>query len=367
MDSALTPLWKNDTLELAAQNNVFLIDWLTFVTHVDDVDAVKRLLGLDDPSIPWADEVKFRNGYPLQCYWSGITISYGADREEFYKDKTKVRLDMGICVNLSGKGCRAFESYGHGNWNQLFAHFFSGANYNITRLDLAYDDHTGVLDIHKIEEDTRDRAYVSKAKYAEIVWSDNQNTDIQGMTVQIGSPRSRTLIRIYDKAAERGFNDRHWVRVETQLRDENAKVACAKLFELQHIGKLVSGILRNYVTYRVPTTDSNKSRWPIAPYWDRLILDMERISLWITPGDDYNFSKTEEWLLNQCAQAILVAKEVHRLPYLIEKMKEQNPEFSPKYQRVIQEFEYQRRLAWYDSDAEIPEEFLYEQGVLPGI
>lgn len=334
---------ENRPKALAEQNNVFLIDWLTFVTHVDDVYAVKCLLGLDDPSIPWADETKFRNGYPLQCYWGGITISYGADREEFYKDKNKARTDMGICVNLSGTGCRSFETYGHGNWNQLFAAFFSGAKYNITRIDLAYDDHIGILDIHKIEEDTRDRAYVTRAKYAEVVWSDNENTDIQGMTVQVGSDKSRTKIRIYDKAAERGFKDRHWVRCEIQLRDDNAKVACAKLWELKHIGKVSAGILRNYVSYRIPTADSNKSRWSIAPYWDRLIMDMERISLWITPGDEYNFSKTEKWLVEQCGQAMLAAVKMNRLPFLISMAEKQNPELAPKYQREVEE--YHRRLA----------------------
>lgn len=331
-------------IALHEHNNVFLIDWLTFVTHVDDVWAVKCLLGLDDNEIPWSDETKFMNGYPRQCYWGGITISYGADQEEYYKDKTKVRHDMGICVNLSGTGCRTFETYGSGDWFKLFAAFFSGAKYNITRLDLAYDDHTGVLAIHKLEEDTRDRNYTSKAKYCEVIWSDNQNTDIQGMNIQIGSNQSRTKIRIYDKAAERGFKGKHWIRCEIQLRDSNAKVAAAKIFETRHVGRCAAGICRNYVTYRTPTADSNKSRWPVAPYWDRLVMDMERISLWITPGDPYNFDSTEKWLVKQCGQAILTAIKMNRLPFLIHMMEKESPELAPKYIRAIQE--YERRLKW---------------------
>ena len=350
--------------ELAPENNVFLIDWLTFVTFVDNVDAVKAILGLSDPSIPWLVETKFRNGYPQQCYWAGITISYGADNPEFYTDtvkdgklkkaEEKARIDMGMCcVNLSGTGCRTFETYGNGDWNKLFAHFFCGAKYNITRLDLAYDDHIGILDIHQIEDDTRDRAFISKAKYAEIVWSDYQNTDIQGMTVQIGSNKSRTKIRIYDKAAERGFKGRHWVRCEIQLRKENAAVACAELWNKQHIGRVATGILRNYLSYRVPTADSNKSRWPTAPYWDRLILDMERIRLWISPGDEYNFSKTEMWLINQCGQAMLVVKKLGRLSFLLDIIERHNPELAPKYQRVLDEFDRRQRLACADDD--VPE------------
>lgn len=335
-------------LELVEQGNLFLIDWLTFVTFVDDVDSVKSLLGLDDPAIPWTNEVKFRNGYPLQCYWGNITISYGADQEQYYEDKSKARDDMGVCVNLSGQGCRNFETYGHGDWNKIFARFFSGDKYNITRLDLAYDDHTGILDIYKLEEDTRDRAYVTRAKYAEILWSDNENTDIQGLCIQIGSSRSRTLIRIYDKAAERGFKGLHWIRCEIQLRQENAVVACAKLYELQHIGKVSAGILRNYVSYRVPSSDSNKSRWPVAPYWDRFVMDMERISLWVTPGDEYNFSKTEHWLVSQCGPALLTAMKMKRLPALLRLIELEHPELAPKYQRVLDEFNMQQKTLYSD-------------------
>ena len=353
-----------DIKQIPEHNNVFLIDWLTFVTFVDNVDAVKAMLGLADPSIPWLEETKFRNGYPKQCYWNGITISFGADNADLYQDtfkdgklktaEEKVRIDMGMCcVNLSGTGCRTFETYGHGDWNKLFAHFFCGAKYNITRLDLAYDDHIGILDIHKIEDDTRDRAYVTRAKYAEVVWSDNENTDIQGTTLQIGSDKSRTKIRIYDKAAERGFKDRHWVRCEIQLRKENAAVACGELWKLQHIGKVAAGILRNYVTYRVPTTDSNKSRWPIAPYWDRLILDMERIRLWISPGEPYNFSKTAKWLTEQCGQAILCAIKTNCWNQILYQIRDQNPELLPKYDRVYKE--YLRRQDFEDGYEEIPD------------
>lgn len=161
---------------LAEQNNVFLIDWITFVAHGDTVDYLKSLLGLDDHKIPWETSVKFRNGYPVQTYWNGITISYGADDEKYYSDPSKARNDMGICVNLSGTGCRAFETYGHGNWFRLFSYLlrdtdciasgqYQFKSYNITRLDLAYDDHIGLLSMSQLEHDTRERNYVSRAKY----------------------------------------------------------------------------------------------------------------------------------------------------------------------------------------------------------
>lgn len=336
-------------LLLQSENNVFLIDWLTFVAHGETVDYLKYILGLDSPSIPWTTEQKFRNGYPMQDYWNGITISYGAEDERFYKDPSKARKDMGICVNLSGTGCRAFETYGSGDWFKLFKFLFRDTvflaaehqqfkRYNITRLDLAYDDHTGLLDIYQLEKDTRDRSYVSRAKYVECIWSDKQEKDIRGMTIQVGSDKSAVKIRIYDKAAERDFKDRHWIRCEIQLRDDRAKVACEKLLEEQHIGRVASGILRNYLTYREMTEDTNPSRWPIAPYWDRLLLDMEKISLWISPGEPYNFRNTEYWLVKQYGQAVTVLSYIEDSEYLIERCRElySYDDLAPKYKQAIQ-------------------------------
>lgn len=345
-------------LALAEQNNVFLIDWLTFTAHGETVEYIKYLLGLDDPSIPWEDIEKFRNGYPMQCYWNGVTISYGADDEKYYKDPNKVRHDMGICVNLSGTGCRAFESYGHGDWFRLLSYLFRNTDnivrdqhifkrYNITRLDLAFDDHIGILDIYRIEQDTRDRYYSSKAKYAEITWSDDQNEDIRGLTVQIGSDKSDVKLRIYDKAAERGYKDRHWIRVELQLRDERAKNACAQLILTQHIGKTASGILRNYLLFRTPTEDTNKSRWPIADYWDKLLLDMQRISLWVAPGEEYNFSNTEHWLFKQYGPALTVLSELHDPLYVFDTARRLFPvdQLPPKYKKFLADLEPNKPFA----------------------
>lgn len=356
------------SLLLAEQNNVFLIDWLTFVAHGDSLEYIKWLLGLDSDEIPWEVTEKFRNGYPMQCYWNGVTISYGADDERFYKDPSKVRTDMGICVNLSGTGCRTFESYGHGDWFRLLGYLFRDTEviaqnemkfkrYNITRLDLAYDDHNGLLDINLVEQDVRERNYISKAKYAEVIWSDDQNDDIQGMTIQIGSDKSDVKIRIYNKAAERGFKDRHWVRCELQLRNERAFVAASELVKYRHIGRTSSGILRNYVTFREPTEDTNRSRWPITDYWDRVLLDMEKISLWISPGEPYNFAKTEHWLCKQYGPAIVVLSQLHDPFYLEDKCKQMFPvdELSPKYKKFLADIEpKQKNFDHLDQDTEVP-------------
>lgn len=79
----------------------------------------------------------------------------------------------------------------------------------ITRLDVAYDDHTGVIPLGEIVNDTQSGIFISKSNCWETVLSSKSST------VQIGSPQSRVLIRIYDKAMERScLPGTHWIRCE---------------------------------------------------------------------------------------------------------------------------------------------------------
>ena len=338
----------------------FLIDWLTFTDFLHGTpQEVMSFLGLPEDKIPWVYEQRFRNGYPEHYFWNNITISFGADNDRWFDDPAKSRNDMGICVNFSGQGCRAFETEG-GDWLNLFKRFqgdlpsklvrelsmaFCRAfkerrRFNVTRLDLAFDDHTDLLDIHRIEMDARDRSYISKSTKCEITWSDDQDTDIQGLSIGIGSKKSAIYVRIYDKAAERGFKDLHWVRVELQLRDDRAIVAMAQILHTKHVGCTVAGILRNYLTFRIPTADTNKSRWPIAYYWERVIGTMEKISLWISPGEPYNIRKSEVWLKKQYGQLITTLSEIQNPAQLVADCRKIYPpdELSKKYKQVIQDF-----------------------------
>lgn len=311
---------QSASTSLMAQSNLFLIDWLTVTFKSDTVISVIAMLGLD--SACFVEKQSFKNGYPLDTFFSDIHIWSGADDPQYYKAgynkkgrwvtaEEKARDDMGVCLNLSGKGCRAFEEHSKVGWIDLIKRIFQH-NGNITRLDLAYDDHMGVIDIYRFASDIRDRNYRSKSKKAKILWSDDQELDVQGLTVYVGKECSDVFIRVYDKAAERGFDhDRHWVRVELQLRDDRATEAMRRLFQKESIGVVAAGILRNYLTVCVPTEDSNKSRWPVAYYWERVLGQMETIRLWAAPGEPYNFSKTEMHVVKQYSQFILAYTQIY--------------------------------------------------------
>lgn len=215
--------------------NCILIDWVSITSKIHGTGDLIELLGLDDPGIVW-ENVKGAHGYRDRLYWNSISIHYnGSD-------------DMGIWLEMSGQGCRAFETYSkHKSFDILFDEVLNNPEeMNITRLDLAFDDHKGLLDINEICEDVEDQSYISKFRGWQVTRSDG------GDSVTLGSRSSEVLIRIYDKAAERGFDDgRHWIRVEIQLRRERARafLAYSSILALRSLGYcgITYGLLRNLI------------------------------------------------------------------------------------------------------------------------
>lgn len=310
------PIFSNSLISVS---NVFLIDWLTVTFKDLSPSVIQLMLGLS--SEEWTTKQSFKNGYPVDTFFGNIHIWWGADDPQYYKDgfneqgkwitaEMKARNDMGVCLNLSGQGCRTFEEHSTVGWMSLFE-LIEKYHGNITRLDLAYDDHMGVIDIYRFACDIKERNYRSKSKHADVLWSDDQENDIQGLSVYIGAKSSDVLIRVYDKAAERGFKDRHWIRVELQLRHDRAAAAMDQILHHDSIGSVSSGILRNYLTVCVPSGDSNKSRWPVAYYWQRVIGQMESIRIWSAPGEPYNFHKAEDQMVKQYCQFLLTFQHIH--------------------------------------------------------
>ena len=168
------------------KENVVLYDWLSFTSKKHTPQELIAALGLSH--VPWT-ETKGARGYMDRLYFGCISVHYNG------------REDMGVWVELSGQGCRNFEDLTTlpGKWDDLFS-FIHHENLHMTRLDVAFDDHTGILDIDRIAQDTEAQRYVSRMNWWEVTRS------CKGVSCQIGSPQSKVLVRIYDKAAERGYD-----------------------------------------------------------------------------------------------------------------------------------------------------------------
>ncbi len=309
-----------------SSQNCIIYDWLTFTSKIHDLDSMLDFLGFDD-SIVW-QSLKGQNGYRDRLYYDGVSIHYnGSD-------------DMGVCVSMSGKGCRTFETFGSGDYDYIFSEIIE--NYsddpdkramNITRLDIAYDDFEGVIDLPQIVEDVQKENFVSRFKD----WSCTYGN--KGCTVNHGSVRSNIYLRIYDKKMEQERDDLdHWVRCEIQIRGINALGFISLGLPLN---EAYFGVLNNYLRYVVPSdTDTNKRRWETAPHWQRFIDTVAAVSISKKIASDYDIMKLDHYVYDMSGSAVNAMIEIIGFDRFIEELhkRQQSKKVNPKYTALILQF-----------------------------
>lgn len=318
-----------EALEFPKENRL-IYDWVSFSTRIHKPDEIMDLIGMRD--CPW-EILTSGNGYTHRHYFGGVSISF-------------VEGDMShvggfYLLDMSGQGCRTFETYGNGNYDNLFKLVQreqgkpkAMQDVRLTRLDVAYDDMTGIFDIDLICDKTRLQEFVSRIQRYESIYGS------KGNSVNFGSKGSNVFIRIYDKARERGFTDgRHWIRCELQLRKENA---CGFVNKLpgNTLSGLYCGVLKNYLSFReVNEDDSNKRRWEESPWWTAFLDNARAISVAERPGVIYNLSACEKYVLTQPVGSIKTLIRIYGSEAFIEMINSAPAPKNPKYKRLIAEAE----------------------------
>lgn len=309
-----------------------MFDWVSITSKIHSPQNFMEMLGLQNCS--WELLDKGANGYHNRLYYDHISIHFNG------------RDDMGVWLELSGQGCRVFETLGYGDYNILFDELFSNPDeMNLTRLDIAYDDHSGILDFPRLVRDTMElddegkpSCFVSKFRKREVTWS-HEDYHLPAMSVHHGRKASDIMIRIYDKALERGYTDgRHWIRTELQLRDD---LAFKFAQELQHkeIGGLFRGVLYNYLRYvDDPGGDSNMRRWPMKKYWSDLLDGAGRIQLYRKPGTDYNMINLENFVINQAGNAAAAYIEIMGEASYMQALRKRGQQMPLKYRQLVDRY-----------------------------
>lgn len=291
-------------------------------------DDVKELLGMQH--LQW-QEANGAQGFTNRYWFDHISIHYGG------------RTDCVWC-EMSGQGCRAFETYSsYGDFNELFSYILSDDSSNVTRLDVAFDDHTGVINIKKFDKSC-EKQFVSTRFRDYGVTKSYVNNNI---TLYFGSQKSDTLFRCYNKAAERNREEEgHWIRFEMQLRNERALQFLLSYFQNEcDIGLTFKGVLNNYLRVIVPSeSDSNKWRWRTARWWSRIIGNVDKISLYSRKDVEYNFFQLKNYVVNQAGNAIdcmigLIGVEEFQKEI---KARESNP--NPKYKYIADKYKKFKEL-----------------------
>lgn len=299
---------------------MFIIDWLTFTSKIDSVSSILQFLKLEN--YEFQELPNGRHGYHDGLYLDGINIYYNPCSES-----------MGICIDMSGTGCRAFEDYSKTNFKDIFDLILSDEDsYNITRLDIAFDDKEGIIPIKQLASDVEKQNYISKWSS----WKVTNSSD--GLTIDIGSNKSDAMIRIYDKALERGFIGAdyiHWIRLELQLRRSRAMEFIREL-QYTDLGKLWTGVVYNYLRFVIPNnSDTNKARWKMRKYWFNLINNAEKIKLFTYVGMEYNYDNLSNYVFKQAVGAIKTSMQLMGSVKFFKAVKETKIKLNPKYEMLL--------------------------------
>lgn len=348
-----------------------IFDWVSFSSRIHKPEDIIDLIGMGD--CPWEVLPGFY-GYTFRHHFGGVSIHFCEGSMDHVKGF--------YLLEMSGQGCRTFESYGNGNYDAMFnlvrreqGKDIVNQDCRLTRLDVAYDDLSGVLDLEMIC-DYADRSYfVSRfrAKNIETLGMPGPGHRI-AKGLNCGSKGGNVYLRIYNKALERGFDEKacaelnipypfHWIRCELQLRKENACGFANKLSD-HNLSELYTGVLKNYLSFREPNPDdSNQRRWEESPWWTAFLDNAKAISIAEKPGVIYNLSACEKYVLTQPVGSIKTLITIFGADAFIEMINSAPAPKNPKYKRLIAQVEHQRycqeRLPGDDEFVEIdsPEAF----------
>lgn len=331
----------NNNIKDFPKENRLLVDWFSFTAKEMTYHDVVHLLGMDECS--W--EYDYGNkGFQHK-------VSYGSVHVHFNDEDFQGSTRGFVWLEMSGQGCRTFETYGNGDFEMLFKLVLDEfgkppheKKIRPKRIDIAFDDMTGILDINEIYRHTYELNYVSRLRESECHVKNGNNT--RGLSVDFGSKSSNVFVRIYDKAAERGFSPEevpHWVRCELQLKDENAGGFLALSSE-KGMNTVYKGVLKNYLSFReYDETDTNKRRWEECTWWTEFLENAVPLSVWQKPGVTYNeFNRTEYYILSQPIGGIQTLIKCYGAEKFINRVMNQPAPKNPKYQRMVMEYHKDR-------------------------
>lgn len=335
-----------------------LIDWFTIrnAWKHDPDEAIERLLGLDSALFE-QKEFSPVPGYRRSKMFGGIAVCY--DSPGLFLDSkrsdgdTRSSEQMGVCISMPGSGCRTYENMSvhrllpEGAFGHLIEMAYLDPDIHATRIDLAIDDHLGLLDLDTVLEYKRSSGIDSRIRSFDTHESDREGKSA-GKTLYIGSPTSAFRIRIYDKAKEQfapdedGYN-KPWNRLELVMRGKNADGFLAAYCNSDDLGKLAAGILNDHVRF-IERDDSNITRCSTAQWWLDFVETLEAVKLLTPEPVQHSIDRAKEWLMYQIAPSLAMYEQAFGTGGLVELLKFGRQRMSSKHRAILDDWEKRRAL-----------------------
>lgn len=316
------------------------IDWLEITLLQVPLERVIIDFMHLDPA-EFTDLGKGRFGYRNQQKWNDghVYVMYNSQNGED---------DMGVHIMLSGQGCRAYNN--HHDLNKLIMYaVVMQEKANFSRIDLAIDDlDERLIKYNLLHEAAIARHFTSRwSKWDELNSRKCVTGEFLGRTIYFGSQTSDIFCRIYDKTLERKVKGEdgepipdHWTRLEVIYKKERARKLAELIIDQEMpIGSALRGTLNQYIRFLKPGTDTNKSRWKTAPWWDKFLAGVDKLQL-TQPTKTKSIEEMTDWVDKQIGPtiaAILKAKE-GEMDWLIKIIHKGTGRLSQRHQDAISRY-----------------------------
>ncbi|EGP5552981.1 MobT family relaxase [Enterococcus faecium] len=234
--------------------------------------------------------------------------------------------DKGILIEMKGRGCRQFETFLLAQKRSWYDFFETSLKLGgvMKRLDLAINDHAGLLNIPYLTKKCQNEECISlfrtfkSYRSGELLKADEK--DGMGNTLYIGSLKSEVYFCLYEKDYEQYIKlgiplDQIETknRFEIRLKNERAYHAIMDLMKGRSIESTTFSIITRYMRIADKVQGKRRTNWPLNEKWDRFVgRNRKEIQLTSEPKP-YTIERTYNWLGRQVAPTLKMTIELDRI------------------------------------------------------
>lgn len=247
------------TSELAARPGAMLLDYLRvrFPDNRETWDALKGWLGAMTP-----------RGAGWRGWYSDSAMVLDGGLVAWCRVRAKADT-WGVLVDLPGKACASM-----GERLIPFLQWALSHGGRVTRCDFAIDDRDGRVTLQRILDADAHDTLVTRWRGDLGIFQNRKRGNLTGWTVYIGTRKSESMLRIYDKAGEQHHKGRDvpgpWVRVELECHQDFADAIARDYFDRGSAAVIEQ--LNRRIRFTAPTgRDSNPWRAPVAGWWESFV------------------------------------------------------------------------------------------------
>ncbi|EGO5016452.1 replication initiation factor domain-containing protein [Enterococcus faecalis] len=278
-------------------------------TH-DSNFVIEQLLGLKKEFMLYEDRGFY--GYVATYSFDAIKVMLSPDND-----------NKGTLIELSGRGCRSFESFLTAQARTWFDFFRTckKASGHFTRLDVAINDRKGLLSIEGLLEKVMQGECVTRFKTCDFNGSRRFLTgESQGTTLYFGSKKGEVYFCFYQKNYEElrkkgiPLEESPIInRYELRFKNKRAEAIISDLLSRNDINLTVFETINHYLRFVDLEGKRRRTTVAITKEWQTFIGDYQGQLRLVTEPNELFYEKSVEWWRKSIAPTTKMLVTVDRI------------------------------------------------------